>query len=115
VRVEVHLFARTEIRDLLAYLRLAHNPGDGPALARIVDAPRRRSRTVKRAFRRRPVPVAELPGYAQKRGGPATRAAIEALLTPLADLHTASQDIRQSWCSRLCWNARLDPAARGSS
>jgi DNA helicase II / ATP-dependent DNA helicase PcrA len=93
LRVEVDLFARAEIRDLLAYLRLAHNPGDGPALARILDTPPRRLRAVERAFRRRPVPVAELPGYAQRRGGQATRAAVEALFTLLTDLHTASQDL----------------------
>lgn len=92
LRAEVDLFARTEVRDLLAYLRLAHNPSDAPALARILDTPPRRLRTVERAFRRRPVPVAELPDYAQKRGGSPARQAFEALLALLADLHAAAED-----------------------
>jgi len=60
LRAEADLFNRAEIRDLLAYMRLVHNPGDAPALARILDTPARRLRSVERAFRRRPVPVADL-------------------------------------------------------
>jgi DNA primase catalytic core len=45
VRGEGDLFARPEVRDAVAYLRLAHNPGDGAALARIANSsPRRLAR-----------------------------------------------------------------------
>jgi DNA helicase-2/ATP-dependent DNA helicase PcrA len=87
LRAEVDLFARAEIRDLLAYLRLAHNPGDLAALARILDTPPRSLRTVERAFRRHPVSTAELGGYAHKVGGQHARRAVEALLALLMDLH----------------------------
>jgi len=93
LRADVDLFARAEIRDLLAYLRLAHNPADAPALARVLDTPPRRLRAVERAFRRRPVPIAELPAYAHKRGGPPAREATEAFLALLADLHAATRDM----------------------
>ena len=91
LRAELDLFRRPEIRDLLAYFRLAHNPGDAPALARILDTPPRRLRAVERAFRRRPVPIDELPDYAHKRGGPPARQAVEALLQLLAELRTANE------------------------
>jgi len=34
MRPDLDLFTRAEVRDVLAYLRLVHNPTDGPALAR---------------------------------------------------------------------------------
>lgn len=34
-------YARQEIKDLLAYLRLVHNPADSVSLARIINVPRR--------------------------------------------------------------------------
>ena len=50
LRADQDVFARPEIRDLLAYLRLGHNPNDTPALARIIDTPPRGLRIVERAF-----------------------------------------------------------------
>lgn len=92
MRPEQDLFTRAEIGDMLAYLRLAHNLTDVPALARILDTPPRRLRAVERAFRKKPVPVAELPDYAQKRGGTSARAAVETLFALLEELHGAAED-----------------------
>ena len=80
VRADADLFGRPEVRDLVAYLRLAHSPTDGPALARIINTPPRRLRLVEQALRRRPVAAADLPRWAQKRGGPPARRAVETLL-----------------------------------
>ena len=92
MRPDLDLFTRAEVRDVVAYLRLAHNTGDGPALAHVLDTPPRHLRAVERAFRKQPVPVAELALYAQRRGGPPAREAIELLLTLLHEMHVAAQD-----------------------
>jgi len=94
LRAESDLFARVEVRDLIAYLRLAHNPTDGPALARVIDTPPRRLRGVERALRKSRVPVADLPAQAQKRGGPPAREAVERLFGLLAELHAAARERR---------------------
>jgi hypothetical protein len=60
LRSEAGFFACPEVRDLVAYLRLAHSPHDSPALARIVNIPPRRLREVEHAFRKQPVPIGEL-------------------------------------------------------
>jgi ATP-dependent DNA helicase UvrD/PcrA len=91
VRADADLFAQPEVRDLVAYLRLAHCPTDGPALARVINVPPRRLRAIEQALRKRPVPVAELPMWAQKRGGQATRRAVEVLLELLEHLHADAQ------------------------
>jgi DNA helicase-2/ATP-dependent DNA helicase PcrA len=88
------IFARSEIRDVLAYLRLAHNPNDAAALARILDTPPRGLRAVERAFRQKPVPVAELAESAHGRGGARARQAVEDLLAMLIELQADSQDER---------------------
>ena len=87
VRSETDLFLQPEVRDLVAYLRLAHCPTDGQALARVIDTPPRRLGTVEQALRRRPVPVTELAAWAHKRAGPAARRAVENFLEFVADLH----------------------------
>ncbi len=94
VRADADLFGQPEVRDVVAYLRLAHCPSDGPALARVINVPPRRLRAVEQALRKRPVPVAELPLWAQKRGGPPARQAVEQLITLVENLHQATGDCR---------------------
>ncbi len=54
-------FARSEIKDLMAYLRLLANPDDDAAFLRIVNVPRREIG---------PGTLEKLAGYAQQRGCP---------------------------------------------
>ncbi|MBV9971278.1 MAG: ATP-dependent helicase [Xanthobacteraceae bacterium] len=91
VRADADLFAQAEVRDLVAYLRLAHCPSDGPALSRVINVPPRRLRAIEQALRKRPVPVAELPAWAHRRGGPSTRRLVEELLELLEHLHGDAQ------------------------
>jgi DNA helicase-2/ATP-dependent DNA helicase PcrA len=91
VRSENELFNRAEIRDVIAYLRLAYSPADSPALARVINTPPRRLRHVEQALRRLPVPVAELPGWAHKRGGPPARRRVEELLALVNRLHAEAE------------------------
>jgi DNA helicase-2/ATP-dependent DNA helicase PcrA len=94
VRADADLFGQPEVRDVVAYLRLAHCPSDGPALARVINVPPRRLRAVEQALRKRPVPIAELPLWAQKRGGPPARQAVEQLIALVENLHQATGDCR---------------------
>jgi DNA helicase-2/ATP-dependent DNA helicase PcrA len=91
VRADSALLERPEVRDVIAYLRLAYSPADGPALARIVDTPPRRLRSIEQALRRAPVPTAELPDWAQRRGGPPARRRVEELLALVEDLHQQTE------------------------
>jgi len=90
VRADADLFGGPEVRDLVAYLRLAHCPSDGPALARVVNTPPRRLRAIERALRKRPVPAAELPVWAAKLGGAPARHRLEQFLALLQDLHDST-------------------------
>src|SRR5258708_5100459 len=56
--------------------------------------PSRSRRSTEQAFRRQPVPVLDLPAWAQGAGGRPARAAIENLLGILGDLHDAAQSDR---------------------
>lgn len=94
VRSDADLFAQPEVRDVVAYLRLAHSPTDGPALTRIVNVPPRRLRAIEQALRKRAVPVPELPVWAQKRGGPTARRSVEELLAMLDELQCATRQCR---------------------
>src|SRR5581483_6607290 len=79
VRGAGDLFARREVRDAVAYLRLAHNPADVAALARIVNTPPRRLGRLAEILRVAPAPARELPDLARRHGA-AALAAAEALV-----------------------------------
>ena len=96
LRSEADLFACPEVRDLVAYLRLAHSPQDSPALARILNTPPRRLRAVEHAFRKQPVPIGELAEWAHRRAGSSARAAVERLLALLDEIHMGSRSSRPS-------------------
>ncbi|MGI8916093.1 MAG: ATP-dependent helicase [Chloroflexota bacterium] len=74
------LFARREIRDALAYLRLAHDPGDAAALRRVLNVPPRGLAAVAAALGAHPAPCADLVALAGCHGPAATNAAREFLL-----------------------------------
>src|SRR5713101_3313729 len=94
VRADADLFGQPEVRDAVAYLRLAHCPTDGPALARVINVPPRRLRAIEQALRKRPVAVSELPLWAHKRGGPPARQAVAQFLALVENLHQATVDCR---------------------
>ena len=120
VRADGDLFAQSEVRDLVAYLRLAHCPTDGPALARIINVPPRRLRAIEQALRKRPVLVDQLPVWAQKRGGPTTRRSVEALLVLLAGVHNETQgqrpaEVLQLILERIPYRAWLEAQKDGQA
>ncbi len=80
------LFGARVVRDLLGYLRLAVNPADRVALARIVDVPPRDLGRLAATLLEEPATTAELPGRAAD-FGPAAVAAAAALMAVVYDLH----------------------------
>ena len=76
-RMHAHadLFRERVVRDLLAYLRLARDPTDQPALARIVDRPRRGLGALSATLLAEPTTVPELIGLATQFDPPVTLAA----------------------------------------
>lgn len=87
VRGSGDLFARREVQEAVAYLRLAHNPRDSAALARIVNVPPRRLGRIADVLRKQPVSIGDLTALA-RRHGPAAEASAEALIALIADLNT---------------------------
>jgi superfamily I DNA/RNA helicase len=110
VRADVNLFVQPEARDVVAYLRLAHCPTDGPALARVINVPPRRLRAIEQALRKRPVPVTELPAWAHRRGGASARRSVEEFLALLEDLH---DNTRECTCRGTRHRARKDAICSG--
>ena len=113
-------FARREVRDALAYLRLALDPADGAALARIVNTPPRRLGRLAAHVQDGPCAPAELVALARPCGAVAVAAA-NALTTLIDELHAASRRLAPEALLRLAiersgyraWLARQpDGAAR---
>ncbi|MGE3795878.1 MAG: ATP-dependent helicase [Dehalococcoidia bacterium] len=92
VRGAGDLFARREVRDAVAYLRLAHSADDGAALARIVNTPPRRLGRLAAALRTSSARAGELPSLARPHG-PAAIAGAEALLTLVDELHARGREL----------------------
>ncbi len=90
-RVHGHgdLFTRREVRDAIAYLRLARNPDDQQALTRVVNVPPRRLGRLVDDLRTHPAPIGDLPDLAA-RYGPAARASAEAFVAMIDELHRQS-------------------------
>jgi DNA helicase-2/ATP-dependent DNA helicase PcrA len=78
------------VRDALAYLRLALNPGDRAALARIVDVPRRGLASLAATLLEEPATSAELAARAAD-FGPAAVAAAANLMAAIYELHTEAK------------------------
>jgi len=80
------LFSTRVVRDALAYLRLARDPTDRAALARIVNVPPRGLSRAAAALADEPATAAELPARVADLG-PATVAAAAGLVAVVYDLH----------------------------
>lgn len=86
------LFSRREVQDAVAYLRVAHNPADWAALARIVNVPPRRlARLATRLGRAADAPAEldQLPLLARDYG-PAAMAGAEAFVALVRECHQRS-------------------------
>src|SRR5581483_5468775 len=82
------LLSRKEVQDAVAYLRLAVNPDDALALARVVNTPPRDLGRLVGLLREAPVPTAGLTEVARSLGRQAVTAA-ESLVRIVDELHGA--------------------------
>jgi DNA helicase-2/ATP-dependent DNA helicase PcrA len=92
VRGHADLFATREVRDILAYLRLAHSPIDSAALSRIVNVPPRRLPRLAEAVSRHPVTLEALAPLAAAYG-PQAAANAQALVALVQEFHAASAQL----------------------
>ncbi|MBU6430706.1 MAG: ATP-binding domain-containing protein, partial [Cyanobacteria bacterium REEB65] len=114
------LFARPEVRDAMAYLRLVDNLADGSALARVIDIPPRGLAQLATLLRAEPVALAALPSLAHSLR-PQAVAGTRALIDLIADLHARKAQLQAAevldlileTTAYLAWLAqRPDAAAR---
>jgi DNA helicase-2/ATP-dependent DNA helicase PcrA len=89
VRGHADLFSRREVRDVLAYMRLARSPSDGAALARIVNVPPRRLSRLADALARDPMPIEALAALGAAYG-PQAAANAQALVELIRELQSAT-------------------------
>jgi DNA helicase-2/ATP-dependent DNA helicase PcrA len=80
------LFGHRVVRDVLAYVRLASNPSDRPALARVLEAPPRGLGRLAATLADEPIVLGELPRLAQD-FGPAAIAGAADLVSTVYELH----------------------------
>lgn len=92
VRGSGDLFARREVRDLVAYLRLVHDPRDPAALALIVNVPPRRLGRLAETLRSHPISLDALCNRAAH-SGPVVSSAAEGLRALVGDLHARCGEI----------------------
>jgi DNA helicase-2/ATP-dependent DNA helicase PcrA len=81
------LFSERVVRDVLAYIRLAVNPGDRTALLRVVDKPRRGLGMLAATLQEEPATVPELIARASD-FGPEAISAAAAIAAIIYELHT---------------------------
>jgi len=94
-------FDRTEVKDVMAYLRLLVNPSDDAAFLRIVNTPRREIGTTS---------LEKLAAYAQQRQTPLLRACAELGLAPLLGERPWKRlDQFANWIGRHAARAAQDP------
>jgi len=86
MRGHADLFRQRVVRDILAYLRLASNPGDRLALVRALEAPPRGLGRLAAVLADEPATLVELPSMADA-FGPAIRAGAAALVATVFALH----------------------------
>jgi len=91
LRGHADLFARREVRDAIAYLRLAHDPSDVGALARVVNVPPRGLGRIAQKQQQSPITLAELSALAQSDGVRAARGA-EELTALVGEIHARARD-----------------------
>jgi len=89
MHADADLFGERVVRDLVAYLRLAHDPADRSALARIADRPRRGLGRLQATLLAEPTTVAELPALASQ-FDPPVMAAAAALTALVYQLHASA-------------------------
>jgi DNA helicase-2/ATP-dependent DNA helicase PcrA len=95
----VQFYARKEIKDLLAYLRLAANPTDDVSFRRVLNTPPRgigatSEAAIEQVARETGLPLLEAAGHALEQGRLATRAArmLQTFLDLYAELARRSDD-----------------------
>ncbi|MCC6174073.1 MAG: UvrD-helicase domain-containing protein, partial [Chloroflexi bacterium] len=92
VRGGTDLLARREVRDVIAYLRLAHNPDDAAALTRIANVPPRQLGRLAEVLRDRPCTADQLMELAL-RSGPAAFERARDLVDLIHDLHEQANHV----------------------